>query len=57
MNAQEKATAALLRLEEFICHISQNYVCWCQLCAIGAVQEALREERWKEKLSKGGSAG
>ena len=36
MNAQEKATAALLRLEEFICHISQNYLCWCQLCGIGA---------------------
>jgi len=45
MNAQEKATAALLRLEEFICHISQNYLCWCQLCATGAAQEALREER------------
>lgn len=45
MNAQEKAAAALLRLEEFICHISQNYLCWCQLCATGAVQERKGEKR------------
>lgn len=57
MNAQEKATAALLRLKEFICHISQNYLCWCQLYGIGAERVAWWEERWKrgtarEKLCK-----
>lgn len=45
MNAQKKATAALLRLEDFICHISQNYLCWCQLCGEGAAQEVWEEER------------
>lgn len=47
MNAQKKATAALLRLEDFICHISQNYLCWCQLCGEGAAQEVWGEERWE----------
>lgn len=61
MNAQKKATAALLRLEDFICHISQNYLCWCQLCGEGAAQEVWGEERWERstvgKVHKGEKKG
>lgn len=57
MNAREKATATLLRLEEFICHISQNYPCWCQLQGAGAAREAWGEERWRKHSEGRNTAG
>lgn len=48
MNAADKAAASLLRLKEFISHISQNYLCSCQQCAIGAGEgEKFRAEPQK----------
>lgn len=36
MNAQDKVSTTLLRLEEFIFHVSPNYLRCCQLCGKAA---------------------
>lgn len=40
MTAQDKVTATLLRLKEFISNVSLNYLCWCQSCEIEAQKVA-----------------
>lgn len=51
MNAWNKVSTTLLRLEEFIFHVSPNYLHWCQLCGIAAQKGGYNVEK-KKKVGK-----
>lgn len=46
MNAQDRVSTTLLRLGEFIFHLSPNYLHWRQLCEIPAQKTGKRGKNW-----------